>query len=566
MLSLLAALVLVCCFSFSSNAQVHTGPATQQTGDLLDPNASNWSGTYGTGYWGGSRNPGTTAGSIPNRLPNNTGFVWGGASNVISSTIAINQALSALGIQVDGFSYRWRVKNGNANIFTNQPGIDDFTVTVDVYKADGTIYESYLYDYSHSHNWTYHAGSETFTDPFLDPAYFGNIVISAQGSDSANWAGRYGPEFNVRNSSFMLDYSLNPCYINALHDPLCPGYATAFYQQQCTANPLYDPGCPGYAAAYLTQQCNSNSLYSTSCPGYATAYYNQQCSLNPLYDPNCPGYATAYFNQQCSLNALYNTQCPGYATALKNQQCTANPTSDPSCPDYYVAKCKADPLFDMGCVGYSTAYYNQQCGLDAQYDQACPGYVDISGNDGDVVVLDPVVDDVVNVEVPVVVTPEPEVVVEEIVIEEQIIEEVIEEVVIDDTQQEIVSDNPDLIEEEVVMIESIKEIDKVEAKAKKIKQIRQEIIESLADKMSTAASFGIQTEIQGRIIKVINYVPNFSSYGDNIIPDGIFEEEVNLKGGRNVDHQFARWFLNDPNFDKMEDLQYNLKGKTIWQK
>ena len=35
-----------------SNAQVSTNP-TQNTQDLLEPNASNWSGQYGIGWWHG---------------------------------------------------------------------------------------------------------------------------------------------------------------------------------------------------------------------------------------------------------------------------------------------------------------------------------------------------------------------------------------------------------------------------------------------------------------------------------------------------------------------------------
>ena len=143
-----------------SNAQQVTLP--QVTVDLLDPSAQNWTGTFGTGIWGGSQNPSTGPGNNqnPNRLPNNTGFVWGGNNSIISTTIAINTALSQAGIQVNGFTYAWRVKNGNANWFAGQPGIDDFVITVDVLDSNGNVYQSYTYDYSYSHNWTTHSGVE----------------------------------------------------------------------------------------------------------------------------------------------------------------------------------------------------------------------------------------------------------------------------------------------------------------------------------------------------------------------------------------------------------------------
>ena len=215
LLSVLLSVVLLCFSSYSSAQQV-TLPST--TGDLLEPDASKWSGTYGTGWWGGSTQPGSPNGTIPNRIPPNTGFIWGGANNIISSTIAINTALQQAGIQVNGFTYKWRVKNGNANWFAGQPGIDDFEITVDVLDSNGNVYQSYTYDYSNSHNWTNHTGAETFPNQFLPPSYFSDINIYAQGSDSANWAGLYGPEFNVRDSEFNLIFQTNPCHTNPLYD------------------------------------------------------------------------------------------------------------------------------------------------------------------------------------------------------------------------------------------------------------------------------------------------------------------------------------------------------------
>jgi hypothetical protein len=126
----------------------------------------------------------------------------------------------------------------------------------------------------------------------------------------------------------------------------------------CSINPLHNTSCPGYATAYFNQQCTFNSLYDPQCPGYASAYYDYQCSINPLYHTGCTGYEQAYFNQQCAINPLYNSQCPGYADAFYIQQCTAN------------------PLYDSGCTGYAQAYFNQQCSLNGLYDRTCPNYAD----------------------------------------------------------------------------------------------------------------------------------------------------------------------------------------------
>jgi len=507
------AFLSLCYCSFSS-AQVSTGTNTLSTGDLLEDSASNWSGTFGTGSWHG------TGGPDPNALHSDTGFIWSSGNNIISTTIAMNSALQALGIQVNGYSYEWKVKNGNANLYANQPGVDDFIITVDIYDAQGNLYTRYQYDYSYSHNWTVHSGAETFVDPFLPPSFFDRVEISAQGSDSAGWAGHYGPEFNVQDSSFTVTFATDPCYTNQLYDPQCPGYATALYNQQCVANPLYDPGCPGYATAFLTQQCTAN----------------------PLYDPSCPGYATAYYNQQC----------------------TNDPTSDPGCPDYYVAMCKEDPLFDPGCQGYDVAYFNQQCSLDPQYDTTCPGYIDLSGNDGEFTVLPPVIDDVVNAKPEIYQAPVESFVQEELVFEQAEASSGFQTV-------------DDSINEELGELEMLEDIDTKLAGLKKAKSLDEQPApgkalpvdpeDSKRDKMrlliamkaveavkelEAAATLEQQMEVQRRLLALISFVPDFNSYAE--------KEQINQVNfyppKPTVDHAYARWFLNDPKFVAMEDLQY----------
>ena len=78
--------------------------------------------------------------------------------------------------------------------------------------------------------------------------------------------------------------------------------------------------------------------------------------------------------------------------------------------------------------------------------------------------------------------------------------------------------------------------------------------------MSNAATFKVQQQVQTRLIAMLNFVPQFSNYKKVQLYGGELQKEVNLKGGRIVDHGFARWFINDPNYDKLEALQYNLKG------
>ena len=230
---------------------------------------------------------------------------------------------------MNGFEYEWKVKNGNANLFGQQTGIDDFFIEVDIYDAQGNLYATYQYDYSYSHNWTTHQGQELFVDPFLPPSYFDRVEISAQGQDTGNWQGRYGPEFNVNDSSFSVIFSANPCYQNPLYDPQCQGYANALFLQQCTTNPLFDPTCPGYATAYLNQQCSANPLYDPACPIYAATSFAQQCDWDPLSDVQCPNYQKAWLEKKCDEDPLYDVQCAGYQTAIELSKIVDDGKDDP---------------------------------------------------------------------------------------------------------------------------------------------------------------------------------------------------------------------------------------------
>lgn len=593
--------LLLSCYSYSS---AQTATTSGQTGDILIL-GNGWTGTvsqctHNVDCWAGSTDNGDIHYSP--QTGNGTTYYWSGTQQTLTNTIAINQALQAAGIQVDGFDYQWVFKNGNANWFSGQPGggaVDPFEVVVNVYDSNGNLFKSYKYDYGTNFaNWTYDQGTETFNQNYLTPSYFGNVEVKVTGQDIAGQAGYWGPEFRADESYIYANYSANPCYNNQLYDPACPGYANALFQQQCTINPLFDATCPGY----FTAQCNMNSLYDPACPGYSTANFTAQCNNNPL--------------------------------------------SDPACPDYFVAQCEKDPLYDMACLGYDTAYFDQQCGLDAQYDAQCPGYVDFSGNDDGVVILDPIVDDVVNVDVdtdfyepniPVYVpefeyteetnteadtgTYEGDMLKLEDDIEKEIAQLEKEEAesgdgafnMEDDIENEIkqleeTTSNEDLddptntggegnmeddIEKEIAALESQEDSElgdekQVESDGKEKsdynagpdtlvgsdtktderKSVPNKSTTSRRDKMrmliaqkaiettrelEQAVSLEQQMEVQRRLLALISYVPDFK--------DEYTTKEVNQVNfyppKPTIDHAFARWFLNDPNFAEMENLQYD---------
>ena len=518
------------------------------------------------------------------------------------TNMAINQALVGAGFNIGGYAAQWDWKNENINTINgacnatkvNGDCLDDLVITIDAYASGINIYsEEWDYSQTKSNGWTVE-DVLTFSPLALVPGLtIDEIEVTIRGVDNGYWQGMYGPK--VQNLTGSVVLMPDNCTLNGpLSDPSCPGYANALFQQQCTQNPLYDP----------------------SCPGYATAYLNQQCAISVLYDPSCPGYQTAYYNQQC----------------------TNDPLSDPGCPDYFVAQCEKDPLYDMGCIGYDTAYFDQQCGLDAQYNTMCPGYVDLSGNDGDFTVLDPIVDDVVNVEVQTELF-EPEIPVYTQTYTEEIVEVEPEAIEIDEYQQVLEDDiereiaelenegdamnMEDDIEKEIAQLEDStssendfddptnaggkkvmeddieKEIAELEqesdtsegdsestledgvqvadsdarpdnmdnsvksskrkdvpspdvSKRQKIKWlIAQKAIEATKE-LENAVTLEQQMNIQRRLLALISFVPDFSDYGEK---ENV--NQVNFYPPKpTVDHAYARWFLNDPNFGAMENLQY----------
>lgn len=616
MLSLVAWVFLLCSYSYSSAQQLGT------TDCSTDGSVNFITGTTC------AANPSThlqqsqpVFDSTQSTLPNfnsggfNSGanahiFNWNGndelwfqhTQDTYAVSIAINQALRSAGIKIDGYHMQMEIFNKNHNTIggnclvakTNGKCLDVLELKVTGYDAAGNQVSLDTYDYSglDTHNINPSASDPNWSQQNIfswAPTQLGvaNVQVEIFGYDAGYWRGNYGPR--VKNMVGSVIYSADICATNPLHDASCPGYANALFTQACNSNPLFDSSCPGYATALLTQQCNANTLYDPSCPGYAAAYLANQCKLDPLYDSSCPGYSIAY----------------------QTKKCTNDPTSDPSCPDYYVAMCEDNALFDMGCIGYDTAYFNQQCTQNSQYDQTCTGYVDLSGNDGNFIVLNPIVDDVITVE-PEIPIYEPTYIEEIVEVETEVIEiDEFQQILEDDIEKEIAQlesdassqdiNDPSLdmegeeimednIEKEIAELEQTSDTDEGDSEstledgvqiadsdtrpdnldnsqkgskrknvqspdASKRDKIRwliaQKAIEATRE-LEQAVTLEQQMNIQRRLLALISFVPDFSDYGEKENAT-----QVNFYPPKpTVDHAFARWFLNDPTFGAMEDLQY----------
>ena len=89
-------------------------------------------------------------------------------------------------------------------------------------------------------------------------------------------------------------------------------------------------------------------------------------------------------------------------------------------------------------------------------------------------------------------------------------------------------------------------------KEQKIRLLIAKKADDLAKQVENAVTIEQQMLVQGQLMALISFVPNFD-YASKPISD--LENYYPAKN--TVDHQFSRWFLNDPKFLEMEDLQYN---------
>ena len=538
------------------------------------------------------------------------------------TNMAINQALVGAGFDIAGYSAEWQWKNETTNTINgactatkvNGDCLDDLVITVDAFASGTNIYsEEWDYSQTKSNGYTVEEVLSFAPLALVPGVSIDQIEVTIRGKDNGYWQGMHGPK--VMNFTGSVVLMPDTCTLNGtLSDASCPGYAAALFQQQCTANPLFDASCSGYAAAYLIQQCTANPLHDPSCTGYQQAYLYAQCKLNPLYDTTCTGYQQAYLLQQCNLDPLYDSTCTGHLTA----QCNIDPLYDPACTGYADAyllqQCDFDPLYDVQCTGYQQAFFNQQCEMDGQFDSSCPNFVAALEeilDDGTTV--DPIADALSAPEIDLTVAiPEvPVVVVTEIPIVEETVSAEYEQTqgdmmaMEDDIEREIAElereseenneeedvSNPfekEREEKEIVEVETLpgdsdgevgtgeavqeddieKEIAALESEAEAPTEKKQKKVVTKNDKIrlllakkaieltkqvENAVTIEQQMLVQRQLLALLSFVPGFD-YAEKELNQVSFYPPKPV-----VDHQYARWFLNDPNFGIMEDSQYNFK-------
>ena len=226
-------LVLLSIRYSTSNAQVDVTGNLTNFGAAPTATTTTW---QNVGQYGGSLNCWSWFDSIwgnycgPQPFVNANGygsinFSYG--STDLNQTVTVANALPnrGAGLQVNGFQFSFRAKNGNG---WDNGQTDNLNAYVNLYSPKGASVGSYNYNLTYQYNWTDFNFNETFTKPHTT-ASLGTIRYGFVGSDSNYWLGPYGPE--VTNVNFRLKYSVDPCSVNPLSSSSCPGYGAAFAAQ-----------------------------------------------------------------------------------------------------------------------------------------------------------------------------------------------------------------------------------------------------------------------------------------------------------------------------------------------
>lgn len=227
-LPLLLSVAFFLLFSSFSSGQQSTDQYT--TGNVLDP--STIEGTYNYCVPGQNCWSGESGGSVPN-WSSSLGWsaYWGWGGGILKWTSAINTALEAAGMQIDGYSYQWRVKNKDTNA-AQDDGDDYMRISVRIYDSAGNEVWGKQYNLDGYYDWSYFRGTEFF-DESLKAEDLSNVIIRAEGDDPGLWAGYYGPEFNVADSYVRFIYSEipDPCNDVPVVDPNCENFIGAAPQE-----------------------------------------------------------------------------------------------------------------------------------------------------------------------------------------------------------------------------------------------------------------------------------------------------------------------------------------------
>jgi len=213
--------------SYSGEPQLVPGQI-YTTGNLVQPTVAAFNSTpWVNGVFQNSLTcwaPGGPGYCGPNpivRPGNNINFSYGWTDLYQIQSVAAVLPNSGTGLRVNGYNFGFTAKNGNG---WDDGRVDVLYAYVQFNDTAGKSVYNNTQNLTTKFNWTTFNYSETFSTPFASKD-LGTVQYGFVGKDNNYWAGPYGPE--VTNISFSLKYSVDPCSVNVLSSPSCPGYLNA---------------------------------------------------------------------------------------------------------------------------------------------------------------------------------------------------------------------------------------------------------------------------------------------------------------------------------------------------
>jgi len=284
-------LLVGCSSAFAQNNLLIPGQ-NYLTGELVN-NGTGPSGTTGIwqniGLWNQGLpcwGPGGPVYCGPNPYFNqgNLNFSYGLADVYQEANVSSALPQSGTGLLVTGYNFSFTAKNGNG---WDNGALDYLTAYVRLFDKNGATLENKNYNLNYIFNWTNFNYNETFAKPY-SAAMLGMIRYGFVGRDNNGWAGPYGPE--VTNISFNLKYSVDPCFINQLSSPSCPGFADALAKltpapttvaaEITTTSPTISVSAPVVETTPTTATTVAISPVSSQ-PGQTSSNTNEKSSSNP---------------------------------------------------------------------------------------------------------------------------------------------------------------------------------------------------------------------------------------------------------------------------------------------
>ena len=318
--------------------------------------------------------------------------------------------------------------------------------------------------------------------------------------------------------------------------------------------------------------CDEDPLYDRGCMGYDVAYFDQQCGIDPQYDPDCVGYVDMNNSSSDIAQALDPITADvledlGFdVTDTLTTSSTADTSTDIVQPEIVVNTTnnyESDAtVFDTPIETVEGAATTLEDDIEKEIAQ-----LESEAGSGETNMEDNIEAEIAALESE---AKECDPDKEECAIEDNIEAEIAE--LENESQQADSTDGTAGTREQAMEDDIEKEIaelkkqaaeqpepvaDPEQARRDKMKDIVASRATTLAEQMSDAANLQVQIDLQNRLLAMIGFVPDWGKKQPEI-EGGELKDKVNLKGGRIVDHQFSRWFLNDAGFAAFEDLQYNL--------